>query len=275
MPVYVVYHQPDHVPAIPEGMAPDVVLSLADCASRYPLRFAGRGKTLETSGYVDLVWLTALEDPVFAAYDYFWVVEYDVDFSGDWSRFFERAGKYEGDLLAARIHRLSDNPSFWFAGTFRQPGAAIADPLIAFYPISRISRRGLAAYREAIASPGWGGHYEILMATIIEHAGLLVADLGGDGPFTPPERRGRHYRGRLDSSRNDGSTHGFRPARGFQYYVDGSHRFREPDRIYHPIKAGLSRRARLAASLHRLSCWWVRTRDTLSGRQRPEDRFTS
>ena len=81
----------------------------------------------------DLALLAALEHRVFDPYDAFWILEYDVDFSGDWANFFRPACAYEGDLLAARIYRLSHNPAYWYANTLQQPPGTGGDPLYAVW----------------------------------------------------------------------------------------------------------------------------------------------
>jgi hypothetical protein len=243
--VFLVYQQRADDPTIPSGMQPDLVVRFADSAQHFPLRYQEFLARPRPWGYVDLVWITAFLDPKLERYDRFWLVEYDVDFSGDWSSFFAAAAGYEGDLLATRLRPLSADPEFGWASLFNQPSSADTDPLIAFMPISRVSRELLHHYCRLLEEPGWQGHFEMLLPSIARMAGFTVAEIGGHGAMTPPERRGLYYEGTHADLGNNRTTHGFRPPRGYKYFVASPKRFRERDRIYHPIKANLPLRRRL------------------------------
>lgn len=231
-------YQPQGAEVLPADLDADLVVHIPASAEHFPLRYQeyeSRGH--ETPwGYVDLVWMTAFLDPRLTGYDRFWLVEYDVDFSGDWGRFFSAARHYAGDLLTARLRPLSVNPRFYYANRYRQPETAPLDPLIAFMPISRLSRRLVEHYRDTLRLPGWAGHFEMVLPSIAAAGGLGVAEIGGDDLFTPPERRGLHYGGTHRELDFGSSTHGYRPARGYRYFGEAPRRFRQPDCIYHPIK---------------------------------------
>ncbi len=249
--VFLVYQLKDDAATIPEGMKPDLVVRMADSARLFPLRYDEFSQRPNPWGYVDLVWITAFLDPLLAAYERLWLVEYDVDFSGDWATFFDAAAEYEGDLLAARIRPLSADPTFFFAPIYRQPETAPGDPLIAFMPISRFSRRLLEHYRQTLLPPGWHGHFEMVLPSMARADGYVVEEIGGSDALTPPERRGLHYDGTFADLHSRNTTHAFRPPRGHRYFVNAPRRFRQRDRIYHPIKVGVSLRQRLRERLHR------------------------
>jgi hypothetical protein len=256
--VVLVYQQGDADQPLPPGMAADLVVRVEDSARHFPRRFAQHADREPRTlwGYVDLVWLTAFLSDEFAAYQRFWLVEYDVDFSGDWTDFFAATSGYDGDLLSARVRPLSLDPDFWFASSFQQPGTAIADPLIAFMPISRLSRPLIEHYRDTVQQPGWAGHFEMLLPSIAAAGGFVVADLGGNGPFVPPERINLYYEGALEDRGLERSTHGFRPPRGYQYFAAAPQRFRRPNQIYHPIKVGMPLE-------ERRKHWWSAQRQRL------------
>ena len=236
--VFLVYQQGAEEQTLPQGMQPDLVVRMADSAQHFPLRYEEFLERPNPWGYVDLVWLTAFLSPRLAAYERFWLVEYDVDFSGDWAKFFGAAATYAGDLLTTRIRPLSADPTFHFAPIYRQPASAPADPLLVFMPISRVSRRLLDHYRLTLLQPGWHGHFEMILPS-------MVAEIGGHDAQAPAERRGLHYDGTFAELQSMKTTHAYRPPRGFRYYGAAPHRFRQPDRIYHPIKVGMSLRRRL------------------------------
>jgi hypothetical protein len=243
--VFLVYQQGAEEQTLPQGMQPDLVVRMADSAQHFPLRYEEFLERPNPWGYVDLVWLTAFLSPRLAAYERFWLVEYDVDFSGDWAKFFGAAATYAGDLLTTRIRPLSADPTFHFAPIYRQPASAPADPLLVFMPISRVSRRLLDHYRLTLLQPGWHGHFEMILPSMARADGFLVAEIGGHDAQAPAERRGLHYDGTFADLQSMKTTHAYRPPRGFRYYGAAPHRFRQPDRIYHPIKVGMSLRRRL------------------------------
>ncbi|MBD0275627.1 MAG: hypothetical protein ICV73_27325, partial [Acetobacteraceae bacterium] len=79
------------------------------------------------------------------------------------------------------------------------------------------------AYRE-----GWGGHLECSFATIASVSGLTIADLGGDGDFTPDRYRGRFYSGTIRDVYRAPGTFVFKPV----FFRAGS----RPDMLWHPVK---------------------------------------
>jgi hypothetical protein len=45
-------------------------------------------------------------------YDYYWIVEYDVEFSGHWSELFNAFADNTSDLLCSRVHRHETSPTW-------------------------------------------------------------------------------------------------------------------------------------------------------------------
>ena len=264
-------HQQEGVP-LPEGMAPDVVVTWTDAARNFPRRAAQMEARKSPWGFIDLIWSTAFLDKSLAACDRFWLVEYDIDYSGDWADFFGATATYDADVLTAHLRPLSAEPNYFFAPLYRQPEASPADPLIALMSISRMSRRFLEHYRDTLRQPGWDGHFEMVLPSIARAGGFTVAEIGGENPFTPPERRGLHYTGSFADNDRPGTTHGYLPARGYRYFVDSPRRFRLPNSVYHPIKADFTLRRRLEDKYRPLSKWfrkYVPHRTKRPRRQRP------
>ncbi|WP_209332967.1 DUF3405 domain-containing protein [Lunatimonas salinarum] len=49
-------------------------------------------------------------------YDYYWCIEDDVDFSGDWSAFFEEFSSVDADFISSHIRRYQDEPEWpWWS----------------------------------------------------------------------------------------------------------------------------------------------------------------
>ena len=81
-------------------------------------------------------------------------------------------------------------------------------------------------------------------------------------PPPPAERRRLHYDGTFADLKSTRTTHAYRPPRGFRYFGDAPRRFRQPNRIYHPIKVGMTLRRRLhmrwlpqLQQVRAFSCW--------------------
>lgn len=195
-------------------------------------------------------------------YERVWVIEYDVDFTGRWSRLFDSFRGGDAALLATNIHRYIDNPGWENWGATR-PGRPLAraELVRAFMPCSRLSR---AAYQalDAAYRAGWRGHYECTVPTILATGGLVVEDIGGDGPFVRPDNRNRFYTSTTSSNDLSPGTFVFRPVRT----VAGD----RPDTLWHPVKPPATRYvrgwrtgrmatvARWAATMSRMARIWGR-----------------
>lgn len=192
-------------------------------------------------------------------YDFYWTIEYDVVFTGSWAVFFDAFRADPADLLGSHLRTYGEEPEWaWWRSLKPPPGI---DPLPlerlirAFFPAIRLSRRALEVL-EARSREGWWGHFELLIPTLTQEAGLTLADLGGRGAFTPAVRRNRFYTS-------------FDWGEKSLFYL-GSMRYRPPLRrpggrrnfLYHPLKPGepdpgairrdqLERRSFLAAELKR------------------------
>jgi hypothetical protein len=127
-------------------------------------------------------------------FKYYWFIEYDVVFTGNWSTLFMSTERDSADLLAAHIRTLTEEPKWPWWNTLDLPGCPMARPLWlrAFFPVYRISSEGLRAVNECVKS-GWSGHFEGLVPCAVHSASLSISDLGGAGRQTPKDRRHRFY----------------------------------------------------------------------------------
>ena len=207
----------------------------------YPTKCGGADWKLYEHGHTDLILLhfaRARPD-----YDRYWIVEYDVRFSGDWRRFFAAFEAEEADLITPVLYRRVDLPErrgwAWPESGDLETGAAPLQfvwpqpslpperQFCAFMPIYRVTRAGLAAV-DAAWRAGWAGHSEAVWPTAIAEAGLRLLDPGGDGPFTPPELRGRFYTCTPTGEVLSPGTLCFKPP----LYGPGM----RPDMLWHPVK---------------------------------------
>lgn len=164
------------------------------------------------------------------AYDYYWVIEYDVCFRGRWSVFFDHFESSEADLLTCHIRSYQVEPDWhWWGLKHPRLNIPSGQRLRSFNPIYRISSPALN-YIEKCHREQWCGHYEELLPTLLHHGGYRLQDIGGTGAFVKPGDRNRFY---IDSS-------GDRKGR----LKEGTMRFRPPykktgwrrNKLYHPVK---------------------------------------
>lgn len=135
-------------------------------------------------------------------YRRYWVIEDDVEYTGDLGQFIERLGNTNGHAELACTH-LRLLPEDWHhRGRFR-PGSDVLPedrPLrvcfLAFFCATAAALTAIdAAYRR-----GWRGHHEVVWPGVLDFAGMPIRDIGGRGPFVAPDDRDRCY---LDHSPDD------------------------------------------------------------------------
>lgn len=147
-------------------------------------------------------------------YDYYWTIEYDVRYTGNWAELFRELGTSRADLLATTIQRHDENPGWYHWYRVTRAGAPLpaSDLVKAFVPFCRLSRAALTAIGQALQA-GLIGNYEATWATATAQAGLIIEDIGGRGSFTVRKRAGRFYVNTpLDDHLSPG-TFVFRPVR--------------------------------------------------------------
>jgi hypothetical protein len=172
--------------------------------------------------------------------DFVWAMEYDVDFSGPWSQFFEPFRENAADLLSSTILPYENCQDWWHWQTAEPPTEVTRSVWHrAFHPVMRISRRFAAWYQEQMTLTQWRGHYEYTIPTSAIWGGFRVEDLGGQGPLCPPDRKGHNYSNTPSSSTLAPGTLVWRPSRT-SYFHETPNAFSQPDTLYHPVKAGVS-----------------------------------
>jgi hypothetical protein len=154
-------------------------------------------------------------------YDYYWLVEYDVRFSGDWRVFFDCFERNNSDFLSTHLRHYSEKREWPWWRNLNHPRISIPleERLRSFNPIYRISTSALK-YLHQSHRQGWCGHFEVLVPTLLYHGGFKLEDIGGDGMFTPPDRMNRFYR--------EADTFRWRPV----FSEVGL----EMNKLYHPVK---------------------------------------
>ncbi len=146
----------------------------------------------ELTGQADLpVLLFFREHPDYARY---WIVEYDVRYTGNWRWLLDDCGQSQADLLGTTVMRYAENPAWanWPSVDTAPDDVPKSDWAKAFIPFGAATPRLLAAI-DARCRRGWRGYFEALWGIAALHAGLAIEDIGGRGSFVPQGREGRHY----------------------------------------------------------------------------------
>lgn len=188
--------------------------------------------------------------------DYVWAMEYDVDFTGSWARFFEQFRENRADLLSSVVMPYEQSRAWYHWSTARPPrGVPRSTFHRAFHPVMRLSRPFLRWYIDEMNRRRWRGHYEYTLPTSALCGGFRVEDLGSDGPLCPPARRGKNYtRSAGDTLEGEGSL-AWRPSRK-AYWTEAPESFERAETLYHPVKPEAldwerARRRPLAQNLRR------------------------
>jgi hypothetical protein len=119
-----------------------------------------------------------------AAYRYYWQVESDVEYRGNWLSFISSYTDCDAPLLASHVYRYHERPTWtWWLSLSAPPAAALKQSELckAFFPVFRISNDAIEAVEQAHRS-GWLGHFEALVPTAVVRAGLRVQDLASINP---------------------------------------------------------------------------------------------
>lgn len=168
-------------------------------------------------------------------YEYYWVVEYDVWFSGNWSQLFSYFENNDADLLTTTLVRRPELADWHLWEGVEIPGKSLEtrDYIRAFFPICRLSRRAVqqldADYRQGVR-----GHHEGVIATLLNAAGMRLEDIGGEGEFVDPANVNRFYWNRRLRWELSPGTFVYRPVL--------ERPGREPNMLWHPVKpAGFPR----------------------------------
>jgi len=167
--------------------------------------------------------------------DCYWIIEYDVRFSGAWPVLFADLSSSGADLLWTTMQTWAESPNWAHWSTLNTGGENLQlnRRVKGFIPFCRASHALLSAC-DARYRGGWSGYSEVLWPTIASLAGLRLEDIGGNGSFTPAERRGRYYQNTPSEWSQFPGTFVYRPSFadrnlfGPQYHFAGT--------LWHPVK---------------------------------------
>jgi hypothetical protein len=160
-------------------------------------------------------------------YGQYWVIEDDVDYSGDVHDLFAGLYSRPGAMLATHLARGYEG---WaYSSMLRSPNGDVkaADTWLVFLTFFRISGPALDTI-DRYYKNGWSGHSENMWATILKHAGMDVIDIGGNGRYVSDEDRNQRYYGLPDSGFEKDGSFGTMNIRLFMG--------RRKNVLWHPIK---------------------------------------
>ena len=239
MPTYLAFHRPQAGAADPP-FVPDITISAADAASMFPTRYNAMIRQQEDYFlFIDLAYLPAFAHPMFSEFDFLWMIEEDVDFSGDWGELFEGAAASTADLIGSHFARRSQSSAWMHWSTFSSPVSVSPEVVTrGLFPLVRFSRRFLETYQRAVSDPAWVGNFEALYPTVAAHHGLNIATLTPVEPGSGvPSLKGSHTPDKSDVGDiftfNSGATV------SDSYFHETPENFPQKNRLYHPVKVEL------------------------------------
>lgn len=164
-------------------------------------------------------------------YDYYWIVEYDVMFTGSWYDFFASIEGIKNDLISSHIERRTSRNAdwrWWHPVVWKDEVISPIHCIKSFNPIYRLSARALL-FMDEYLKKGNSGHYEMLMPTALFNHGYTVGDIGGHGEFVLPKFRNRYYIS--DTGTNNGTMR-YRPVYDREYIQS----IENKGLLFHPLK---------------------------------------
>ncbi len=167
-------------------------------------------------------------------YDFYWVLEYDVRYTGDWGDLFSELVGSNAALLCTHLVSQRGSPEWMHWKSFVSADGSVKEPdlIRAFLPFTRLSKQLMRAIDERCRL-GWAGHPEVLWPTIAAQAGLTIEEIGGFGSTTPPHRRGKYYQSAVAPGGLFFSTFAAWP---FLSLKSDFSRASPPDTLWHPVK---------------------------------------
>jgi hypothetical protein len=208
------------------GPTPRVVTAVAlEQALPYPRKNAQHPGTLWPRN-IDLPLMQAfVEAP---DHPFYWLIEYDVRYSGFWPDFFRNFEDNDSDLLAMTVYDHAFRPGWAHWASFESPEPVpLSERVRATLSFYRLSNRAMdvldAAYRRGVS-----GHYEVTIPTVLKGAGLTIEDVGGDGAYVKPGNRNRFYT-------NSPGTPGLAPGT-FVLHPEGMIEEKLPNMLWNPFK---------------------------------------
>ena len=223
--VYFAYHQQGDVLPVSLHSVDNLFVFTSDVLNELGYTPIEKGKLVPGSNHFPLLKFYKENQ----GYDYYWLVEDDVRFSGEWKDFFGSFDSCTSDFLSSVIETKAENPNWYWWTSLKTGNAVIAEEkqMKSFNPIYRLSSQALACV-DAHLRKGWMGHHEVLLPTLLYNKGFLLEDFGGEGSFVRQENKSKFYD--LTSMRiapvlpDDRKNYLFHPVKEEKVRQDGSYK---------------------------------------------------
>ncbi len=127
-------------------------------------------------------------------YDYYWMIEDDVYFTGDWGKLFRFYENERIDFISTHIKKYTEAPQWIWWNTLNTNQESIPDghKVCSFNPIYRLSNKALECIDRTLKE-GWSGHHEVLIPSLLLNKRYSIADMGGTGSFVKTGSENRFY----------------------------------------------------------------------------------
>jgi hypothetical protein len=171
-------------------------------------------------------------------FDRYWMIEDDVRCSGPWTEIFAELARSRADLLMAVVQDHSEAPGWhwWDTLVTGKDTLPLTRRIKGFLPFCGLS----AAFLQAVDLKyrhGWGGHYEVTWPNIALVSDLSIEDIGGEGAYTPSERRGRFYTCTSGNKDLFPGTFVYRPAFFDMGVSEFGAQMAPQSTLWHPVKS--------------------------------------
>jgi hypothetical protein len=162
-------------------------------------------------------------------YDNIWVCEDDVEYTGELGDLIIsiRASNTDAGLACTHVRQLPPDWDHTYLFSSGNDDVSNLQKRVCFLPFFCITKAALAAIDDAYMR-GWAGYNEMTWPIILDHAGIRIRDIGGNGPYVAPEDRSQRY--------IDNSPDGFSKLGSFGTLHIRLFPGREPNTLWHPVK---------------------------------------
>ncbi len=163
-------------------------------------------------------------------YEYYWVIEDDVRFNGDWEFWFNTFLTLTGDFFSCHIcHWEEEQEWLWWLLLHPYNQVPLYKRIRSFNPIYRISNNALQ-HLNMMLLDGWIGHHEVLIPTLLKLGGYQIFDFGGNSKYVPSYLMNKFYTSTKPNTKGilNSGTMRCRPI----FDAIGA----KPNKLYHPVK---------------------------------------
>ena len=113
-------------------------------------------------------------------YSHYWLIENDVEFTGDWNKLFEYVKNIEYDFISSFVGTYEEKTNkdwLWWKAVVSPENIHKQYLTASFNPIYSLSNKASSILHEALQN-GWKGHHEVIMATLFKSKNLIIKDFG-------------------------------------------------------------------------------------------------